>query len=131
MATCIDFFHLTFWHRKEFCDNLTCKGHDPPLPVHIYPEIKIKFYLLNRKQLNEFWQCCVEDKKVFCDDWFFPSSCKICKWVTAVCAELRDNFFFDFDWSKEEQPILWKVFSSNLDKKLRPCLVEIEIGERK
>ena len=130
MATCIDFFHSTFWLRKEFCDNLTCKGHNPTLPVHIYRENNIKFYLFNRKQLNEFWQCCVEDQKVFCD-WGCSNSCQICKWVKAVYNELRDNFFFDFDRSNNKQPILWKVFSSNLDKKLHPCLVEIEIAERK
>ena len=105
--------------------------NDPTLPVHIYRESNIKFYLFNRKQLNEFWQCCVEDKKAFCDYWSCQSSCQICKWVSAVYVELRDNFFFYFDRSNDKQPILWKVFSSHLDKKLRPCLVDIEIAERK
>ena len=130
MARCIDFFNATFWLRKKFCDNLTCKGHNPGLIVHSYPESNIKFYLFNRKQLNEFWQCFVEDKKVFCDS-NCPSSCKICKWVTAVYNELRDNFFFYFDRANNKQPILWNVFSSNFDKKLLPCLVEIETAERK
>ena len=85
---------------------------------------------MNRKQLNEFWQCCVRDQQHFCD-LGCPNSCKICPWVKAVYKELRDNLFFDFDRSKEQQPVLMKVFSSLLDRKLLPCLVEIQIIERK
>ena len=129
MAQSIDFFDTTFWHKKEFCDNLTCRGHKPGVTVYIYPKSNIKFYLLNRQQLNEFWKCCVEDQKVFCE--WSCTSCRICKWVTTVYNELRDHFFFDFDRQKDKQPILWKVFSSYLDKKLLPCSVEIEIAERK
>ena len=72
----------------------------------------------------------MRDQQHFCD-LGCPYSCKICRWVRTVYNELRDNFFFDFDRSKEQQPILWKVFNSLLDKKLLPCLVEIQIAERK
>ena len=130
MARHIDFFRLTYQARKEFCDNVTCKGHDPPLQINIERESGIKFYTMNRKQLNEFWQCCVRDQQHFCD-LGCPDSCKMCRWVRTVYNELRDNFFFDFDRSKDQQPMLWKVFSSLLDKKLFPCLVEIQIVERK
>ena len=94
MARHIDFFRLTYRARKEFCDNLTCIGHDPPLQVNIERESGIKFYTMNRKQLNEFWQCCVRDQQHFCD-LECPNSCKICPWVKAVYNKLRDNFFFD------------------------------------
>ena len=130
MARHIDFFRLTYRDQKEFCDNLTCISHDPPLQVSIERESGIKFYTMNRKQLHEFWQCYVRDQQHFCD-LGCPNSCKICPWVKAVHKELRDHFFFDFDRSKEHQPVLWKVFSSLLDRKLLPCLVEIQVIERK
>ena len=129
MASHIDFFRLTFRSRKDFCDNVTCEGHDPPLQINIEKESGIKYYTMNRKQLNEFWECCLRDQKSFCS-LVCTESCRICNWVKTVYNELRDNFFFDFDGSKDQQPILWKVFSSLLDKKLLPCLVEIQIIKR-
>ena len=115
---------------KRICDNLTCQGHDPPLQINIEKESGIKFYTMNRQQLNEFWQCCIRDQQSFCS-LICADSCKICKWVKTVYNELRDNFFFNFDHSKDQQPFLWKVFSSLLDKKLLPCLAEIQIIDRK
>ena len=91
MARHIDFFGLTYRARKEFCNNLTCKGHDPPLQINIERESGIKFYTMNRKQLNEFWQCCVRDQQHFCD-LGCPDSCKMCRWVRTVYNELRDSF---------------------------------------
>ena len=72
----------------------------------------------------------MRDQQHFCD-LGCSDSCKMCWWARTVYNELRDNFFFDFDRSKEQQPNLWKVSSSLLDKKLLPCLVEIQIAERK
>ena len=128
MAKAVDFFNLTYHNYKEFCDNCTCEGHNPPLKVNV-DENGFYFYTLNRLQLNEFWKCCLRDQKFFCSE-ICTKSCSVCKWVKTVYNELRDNFFFDFDRSKTEQPILWKVYSSYLDKKLRPCLVEIQVIRR-
>ena len=50
-----EFYYLTFRDYKEFCDNLTCPGHKPPLQVNVEKETDIKFYTMNRLQLNEFW----------------------------------------------------------------------------
>ena len=116
MAKAREFYYLTFRDYKEFCDNLTCQGHRPPLQVNIEKEKGIKFYTMNRLQLNEFWQCCLRDQQALCS-LICTESCKICKWVKAVYNELKHNFFFDFDRSRDKQPILWKVFSSLLDKK--------------
>ena len=125
MAKTIDFSILTIGNRNEFCENCTCKGHNPPLEV-IDDENGYSFYVMNRLQLNEFWMCCLNDQKFFCL-LICPESCTVCKWVKSVYNELKDNFFFDFDKSKTDQPVLWKVYSSYLDKKLRPCLVQIEV----
>ena len=57
-------FDAEFWRRKEFCNNLTCPGHKSGFPVYHYPKVLLKFYLLNRQELNEFWQCCVRDQSV-------------------------------------------------------------------
>ena len=61
-----EFYYLTFCDYKEFCDNLTCKGHNPPLQIDVEKETGTKFYTLNRLQLNEFWQCCLGDQQTFC-----------------------------------------------------------------
>ena len=116
MAREKEFYYLTFRDYKEFGDNLTCQGHKPLLQINVEKETGAKFYTMNRLQLNEFWQCCLRDQQTFCS-LICTESCKICKWVKTVYNKLRDNFFFDFDRSKDEQPILWRVFSCFLDKK--------------
>ena len=47
MARHKDFYYLTFRDHKEFCDNLTCQGHKPPLQVNIEKETSTKFYTMN------------------------------------------------------------------------------------
>ena len=128
MSSELQYYYLTFRDYNEFCVNLTCQGHKPPLQVNIEKETSTMFYGLNRQQLNDFWQSCIRDQKTFCS-LVCPESCKVCKWVKTVYNELRDNFFFDFDRSKsnDEQPYMWRVFSSYLDKKLLPVLAEIQI----
>ena len=83
---------------------------------------------MNRHQLNEFWNCCLNDQKTFCS-LICHDSFKVCKLVKTVYTELKDNFFFDFDKTKsmDQQPYLWKAFTSYLDKKCLPVLVEIQI----
>ena len=62
MAKEKEFYYLTFRDYKEFCDNLTCPGHKPPLQINVEKETGNKFYTMNRLQLNEFWQCCLRDQ---------------------------------------------------------------------
>ena len=78
MAKEKEFYYLTFRDYKEFCDNLTCQGHKPPLQINVEKESGIKFYTMNRLQLNEFWQCCLRDQQAFCS-LICTESCKICK----------------------------------------------------
>ena len=53
MAREKEFYYLTFRDYKEFCDNLTCQGHKPPLQVNIEKERGTKFYTMNRLQLQQ------------------------------------------------------------------------------
>ena len=128
MSSELQYYYLTFRDYNEFCVNLTCQGHKPPLQINVEKETGTMFYTMNRQQLNNFWQCCIRDQKTFCS-LVCPESCKVCKWIKTVYNELRDIFFFDFDRTKpnNEQPYLWRVFSSYLDKKLLPVLAEIQI----
>ena len=127
MSSEMKYYYLTFRDYNEFCVNLSCKGHKPPLQINCDKETGTMFYTMNRHQLNEFWHCCLNDQKTFCSV-VCPDSCKVCKWVKTVYNEMRDNFFFDFDRSKsmDEQPHLWRVFSSYLDRKAFPVLAEIQ-----
>ena len=124
MAKAFDFFTLTYRGYKEFCVNCTCKGHNPPLKVNV-DEYGCYYYVMNRLQLNEFWMCCLNDLKFFCSE-ICTKFCSVCEWVKSVYNTLRSSFFFDFDKTQTEQPYLWKVYTSHLDKKLRPCLIRIE-----
>ena len=121
------YYYLTFQDYRDFCVCLTCKGHKPPLKINCEKDGTI-FYSLNRHQLNEFCNCCLNDQKTFCS-LICPDSCKVCKFVKAVHGELTQNFFFDFDTRKsvEQQPYLWRFFSTYLDKKCTPVLAEIQI----
>ena len=120
-------FDAEFWGYKEFCDNLTCPSHQSGFPVYYYPKDSLRFYLLDQRELNEFWKCCVRDQEIFCEKKC--DRCNVCKYVSVVYEELKQNYFFDFDKSSDRQPVLWKVFSINLDKKLMPVLAEIEIAK--
>ena len=128
MAKSVDFLTLTYRGYKEFCVNCTCKGHNPPLKVNI-DENDCFHFVMNRLQLNEFWMCCLMDQKYFCSE-NCGKFCQVCRWVKSVYNALNINFFFDFDETQAEQPCLWKVCTSYLDKKIRPFLIRIEIIER-
>ena len=124
MAKAYDFFTLTNHGYKEFCVNCTCKGHNPPLKVNV-DENECYYYVMNRLQLNEFWLCTLNDQKFFCSE-NCTKFCSVCEWVKCVYDRLQSSFFFDFDKTQTVQPSLWKVYTSYLDKKLRPCLIRIE-----
>ena len=130
MAKAIDnFFHLTYSENRNSCVNVCCLGHSSPLKVNVDIN-NCYYYVMDRLRLNEFWNCCLEDKKNFCSERCVNFYCAVCKWVRFVYNELEQNFFFDFDTTRNEQPYLWKVYSSFLDKKSQPFLIKIEILRR-
>ena len=91
MSSNLQYYYLTFRDYREFCICLTCKGHKPPLQINCEKDGTM-FYTMNRHQLNEFWNCCQNDQKIFCS-LICPDSCKVCKWVKTVYGELTQNFF--------------------------------------
>ena len=128
MAKTIDFLTLTREGYKEFCVNCACKGHNPPIKVNV-DERGCLYYLMNRQQLNEFWMCCLNDQRYFCFKGCDTEICQICRWIKSVYNALSINYFFDLDKTQSEQPCLWKVYNSFLDKKIRPFLIRIEVAE--
>ena len=85
---------------------------------------------MNRKQLGEYWRCVTEDGDSFCLDRC--DKCNICKAMSDVFAELQDSYFFypnSHQANNQEevpyQPILWKVFTSVIDKNNKKFRIEI------
>ena len=79
--------------RSE-CDRFCCQeGKHLPLFNLYYHNCNNKyFYCLNRKQLEQYSSCLVEDHDVYC-----PSrcdQCNICKEMSNIFTELQDSYFF-------------------------------------
>ena len=117
--------------RSE-CDRLSCtEGNPAPVFNLYYHKVNNNeyFYCVNREQLGQYWRCVVEDRDTFCPDRC--DECKMCKEMS-VFAELQDNYFFysrtDAANSQEEipyQPILWRIFTSVIDKNNKRFHIEI------
>ena len=117
--------------RSE-CDRIFCKEgkHLPVFNLYYHKNNNEYFYCLNRDQLGQYWQCVVEDRDSFC-----PSrcnQCNICKEMSDVFTELQDSYFFYPKTSvannHEEipyQPVLWRVFTSVIDKNNKKFRIEI------
>ena len=82
--------------------------------------------------LGEYWHCVVQDRDTFC-----PDMCKkygVCKEMSNVFEELQDAYFFylnsDIMDDKQKfpyQPVLWKSFTSVIDRNNKK--IRIEIGK--
>ena len=117
---------------REKCCFCNCKGHDPCLKTNV-DEDNIRYYLVNREQLNELWICCIEEQHYFCKEETSECRsllCSTCEFVNAFYRALLFREFFDIDKDKEGEPVLWKVFTCYLDKSFKPLLVKIEIVKR-
>ena len=117
--------------RSE-CDRLSCteRKHAPVFNLYYHKVNNEYFYCVNREQLNQYWRCVVEDRDTFCPDRC--DKCKMCKEMSDVFAELQDSYFFyprtDAANSQEEipyQPILWRIFTSVIDKNNKRFCLEI------
>ena len=97
------------------CDRLTCKGkHYPEFQLYRRNVSGCLFYILNEKQLHEYWGCCVRDQEEFCPEKC--GKCTVCKFLVSTYNELVRNYFFNN--SIDYKPILWRVFTRYLDKKI-------------
>ena len=72
----------------------------------------------------------MEDRDTFCTDRY--DKCKMCKEMSYVFAEFQDSYFFyprtDAANNEEEtpyQPILWRIFTSVIDKNNKRFRIEI------
>ena len=116
--------------RSE-CDRFSCQGkHLPVFNLYRYKNNNEYFYCLNRDQLGQYWQCVVEDRDAFCPN--ICKKCNVCKEMADVFTELQGRYFFYPNTSvvnNQEvipyQPILWRVFTSIIDKNNKKFRIEI------
>ena len=112
------------------CDRLSCEEkHKPVFNLYYHKANSEYFYCVNREQLGQYWRCVVEDRDAFCPDKC--DKCNMCKEMSDVFVELQDSFFYPRTYAannQEEilyQPILWRIFTSVIDKNNKRFRVEI------
>ena len=116
---------------REKCCNCNCKGHIPCLKTFV-DDFGCKYYIVNREQLNEFWACTISEQLTFCKKESRDCKlgvCSVCRFVDAFYVALVRQHFFDLV-NQEKEPVLWRVYTRYLDKKIAPFLVKIEIEKR-
>ena len=116
---------------KEKCCNCSCKGHIPYLKTFV-DDFGCKYYLVNRDQLNELWACTISEQLNFCRKESRnceKGECFVCRFVDAFYVALVSNHFYDLV-NQEKKPVLWRVYTRYLDKKIAPFLVKIQIEKR-
>ena len=115
-------FDFTLVGTHSECDRLSCEGnHDLVFDLYYHQTNNKYCYCLNRNQLGQYWQCVVKDRDTFCPS--HCDSCTICKEMSDVYVELKEVYFFSPNTyvannveSKPYQPVLWRVFTSIIDK---------------
>ena len=117
--------------RSE-CDRFSCqeRKHLPVFNLYHHKNNNEYFYCLDRDQLGQYRQCVVEDRDFFCPSRW--DQCNICKEMSDVLTELQDSYFFYPKTSvandQEEipyQPVLWRVFTSMINKNNKKFRIEI------
>ena len=108
--------------RSE-CDRLSCTEgkHTPVFNLYYHKINNEYFFCVNREHLRQYWRCAVEDTNTFCPEKC--DKCNICKEMSDVFTELQDSYLFysrtDSTNNSEEipyQPLLWRIFTSVIDK---------------
>ena len=82
-----------------------------------------RFCFLDRKQLNEYWQCVLTGHSLICRKW-----CKKCgcfKELEVIREELKESWFFSSRNDHNYQPVLWIIFFKNENVNLN-FRIEIE-----
>ena len=97
--------------KRVECDRLSCVGKHTEFTLFFHKINNTSSYCLNRKQLEEYWQCIVKDQEVSC-----PEKCNKCdvyKFLAQAYEELKDSWFFTPNKSLPSQPILWRIFTKD------------------
>ena len=111
--------------RKE-CARLSCDGKHTEFTLFFHKKNNQFFYCLNRKQLEECWECIVKDQEVFCPEKC--NNCAVCKFLTKPYNKLKSAYFFSARKDMPYQPILWRIFTNVIDKNNK-IIFRIEIGK--
>ena len=77
--------------QKE-CDILNCDGKHTEFTLFFHKVNNEYLYCLNRKQLDEYWECIVKDQEIFCSEKCHD--CVVCKFLTEASDGLRRIYFF-------------------------------------
>lgn len=88
---------MLFQLRKKIinvCERLGCNGK------HIFNEMSYgnlqeeveRLFFLDRKQLNEYWQCVLTEHWLICPEWC--KKCRCCRELEVICEELKESWFF-------------------------------------
>ena len=128
LSCCFDF---TLVGTRSECDRLSCEGnHDAVFNLHYQKSNKEWCYCLNRNQLGQYWQCVVNDRDAFCPG--HCDRCTICKEMNDVFVELQETYCFypkttpaNNNEVKPYQPVLWRVFTSIIDKNKKKFCIQI------
>ena len=124
-------FDFSLIGTRSECDRLSCEGnHNPVFNLYYHKVNKEWCYCLNRNQLDQYWQCVAKDRDTFCPGRC--DRCGICKEMNDVFAELQDVYFFirkknlaNNEESKLYQPVLWRVFTTIIDKNKKQFHIQI------
>ena len=77
--------------QKE-CDKLSCDGKHTEFSLLFHKINNEYFHCLNRKQLDEYWECIVKDQEILCSEKCHD--CVVYKFLTEAHDGLKRSYFF-------------------------------------
>ena len=112
--------------QKE-CDILNCDGKLTEFTLFFHKVNNEYFYCLNRKQLDEYWECIVKDQEIFCSEKCHD--CVVCKFLIEASDGLRRIYFFH-----QEKTCLislfYGIFLLMLSTKLLNLFLELKLEKK-
>ena len=113
------FMDCCFDYKKsriiEECNLISCKGKHYFQEYFHEDHIKKSTccYGLDRKQLEEYWQCAQIEKETSCPE--HCDNCSICFDFFKIFQELQEAYFFYPRKDMNYQQIPWRIFLNNLN----------------
>ena len=111
--SCFDCYVI---HSTTQCDRLNCEViHNPAFDI-LFNEANNEYcYCLDRQQLDQYWQCIVQNHNLLC-----PRKCdrsNACKEVSLNFTNLQKSYFFYPNIKLDEaekpfQPVKWRIFTA-------------------